>query len=128
MNKQQVKKVAQLKKIEQFLIDTIKIGDLDTNNKLLEKVRETIKNIEGELNIKMKWQVKITNDFEQDGFIDFTITNSKNEIVFVGQDYKFHFHDLLKAMLDGRGEYDGYDTYIKDRHIGTTTFKNGGDE
>lgn len=69
-----------------------------------------------------KWIVKITNDSEQDGFINFTIINSKNEVVFVGQDYKFHFHDLIKAMLDGRGNYDGYVLYIKDREVSTTMF------
>jgi len=69
--------------------------------------------------MKRKWKVKITNDFEKDGYIDFTIINKDNEIVFKGQDYKFHFHDLLKAMLEGRGDYEGYDYYIYDKHNGT---------
>jgi hypothetical protein len=69
-----------------------------------------------------KWQIKITNDFEKDRYIKFSITNKDNEIVFKGQVYKWHFHDLLNAMLDGRGDYDGYDLYIKKRHISTTTF------
>jgi hypothetical protein len=83
--------------------------------------------LKGKINMN-KWTVKITNDFEEDGFINFTIINAKDEIVFIGQNYKFHFHNLLDLMLNGRGDYDGYETYIKDRHIGTTTFKKEGDE
>jgi hypothetical protein len=73
-----------------------------------------------------KWQVKITNDFEKDGYIDFTIINKDNEIVFKGQDYKFHFHDLLDLILNGRGNYDGYDYYINNEHKATITFENRG--